>query len=108
MCGICGIFSFRKKPIKNLKKKISEMTLMLRHRGPDQEGVFISNDNLCAIGNTRLAIVDPSCKEKLPMKSGNKIQIITFNGEIYNHDHLRKYLKKKVVILYLKQIQKFY
>lgn len=95
MCGICGIFSFRKKPIKNLKKKISEMTLMLRHRGPDQEGVFISNDNLCAIGNTRLAIVDPSCKEKLPMKSGNKIQIITFNGEIYNHDHLRKYLKEK-------------
>ena len=95
MCGICGIFSFKNTPIKNLKKKISEMTSLLRHRGPDQEGVYVSHDNLCAIGNTRLAIVDPDCKEKLPMKSQNKMNIISFNGEIYNHDYLRRFLKKK-------------
>ena len=95
MCGICGIFSFKNKPIKNLKKKISQMTSLLRHRGPDQEGVFISDDNLCALGNTRLAIVDPNCRISLPIKSSDNRNIITFNGEIYNHNSLRKFLKEK-------------
>ena len=70
------------------------MTSLLRHRGPDQEGVFVSRDNLCAIGNTRLSIVDPNCKIKLPIKSQNGMHIITFNGEIYNHNILRKSLKE--------------
>lgn len=95
MCGICGIFSFKNKPIKDLKKKISEMTSLLRHRGPDQEGVFISDDNLCALGNTRLAVVDPNCRISLPIKSYDNKNIITFNGEIYNHNSLRKFLKEK-------------
>ena len=62
MCGIVGIFSFKGKPLKNLEKKISQMTSMLKHRGPDQQGTFVSNDNLCAIGNTRLSITDPNRK----------------------------------------------
>ena len=53
MCGIVGIFGFNGKPINNLNSRIKKMTAMLRHRGPDQEGIFVSKDNLCAIGNTR-------------------------------------------------------
>ena len=94
MCGIAGIFGFNGKPIKNLEPKIKKMTSMLRHRGPDQEGVFVSKDNLCAIGNTRLSITDPSYKLKLPLES-KKNFILTFNGEIYNYNILRDYLKEK-------------
>ena len=42
MCGVVGIFSFKGEPVKNLKSIILKMNSMLRHRGPDQEGVFIS------------------------------------------------------------------
>ena len=95
MCGIAGIFSFNGHPLKNLKSRIYKMTKMLRHRGPDQEGIFISNDNLCAIGNTRLAITDPKYKMKLPLISRNKNNILTYNGEIFNYEYLRKYLISK-------------
>ena len=95
MCGIAGIFSFNGHPLKNLKSRIYKMTKMLRHRGPDQEGIFISNDNLCAIGNTRLAITDPKYKMELPLISRNKNNILTYNGEIFNYEYLRKYLISK-------------
>ena len=71
------------------------MTSLLRHRGPDQEGVFISDDNLCALGNTRLAIVDPNCRISLPIKSSDNRNIITFNGEIYNFKEIKKELSAK-------------
>ena len=45
MCGISGILSLDGKPIKNLKNKIHLMTKLLHHRGPDQEGMFISAKN---------------------------------------------------------------
>jgi len=95
MCGIVGIFGFNGKPINNLNSRIKKMTAMLRHRGPDQEGIFVSKDNLCAIGNTRLSITDPNCKLKLPLLSNNKNFILTFNGEIYNYNLLRKSLSYK-------------
>ena len=44
MCGISGILSLSGKPINNLDNKISLMTKLLHHRGPDQEGAFISSD----------------------------------------------------------------
>ena len=68
---------------------------MLRHRGPDQEGVFISKDNLCALGNTRLSITDPKSKKPLPLKSKNKNFVLTYNGEIFNYKSLKIYLKHK-------------
>ena len=97
MCGIVGIFSFKGKPLKNLEKKISQMTLMLKHRGPDQQGTFVSNDNLCAIGNTRLSITDPNRKIQLPLRSNNKRFLLTYNGEIYNYKYLKKSLQSKKV-----------
>ena len=97
MCGIVGIFSFRGKPLKNLKTRISKMTTMLKHRGPDQQGIFVSEDNLCAIGNTRLSIVDPNCKQKLPLRSNNMRFLLAFNGEIFNYKYLKKYLQNKGV-----------
>ena len=95
MCGVVGIFSFKGEPVKNLKSIILKMNSMLRHRGPDQEGVFISKDNLCALGNTRLSITDPKCKIPLPLKSKNKNFVLTYNGEIFNYKSLKRNLKHK-------------
>ena len=95
MCGVVGIFSFGAIPIKNARSIIYKMTSMLRHRGPDQEGIFVSKDNLCALGNTRLSITDPECKTNLPLISNNKNFVLTYNGEIYNYRNLKKYLTNK-------------
>jgi asparagine synthase (glutamine-hydrolysing) len=86
MCGING-FNWKNK------KLISEMNDSLKHRGPDGDGIF-SNEKL-SLGQRRLAILDLSKKGAQPMtykKDGHKI-VITFNGEIYNFQALRKQLE---------------
>ena len=44
MCGISWIISLNNKPIENIEKKIKLMTKLLHHRGPDGEGVFVSEN----------------------------------------------------------------
>ena len=99
MCGITGIFSLSGKPVENAAVRIQAMTNMLVHRGPDYQGVYVSSDGLAALGNTRLAIVDPNCREPQPMISGDGGAVLTFNGEIYNHQNLRRELSEKHVPL---------
>lgn len=96
MCGISGIISLNNKPIENLEKKIKLMTKLLHHRGPDGEGVFVSENKKFALSNNRLAIVAPSEKIKVPFsKDKTKNEILSFNGEIYNYLILRDQMKKK-------------
>ena len=45
MCGISGIYSLSNKPIKNLKSRLELMTDLLHHRGPDQKGIFTSQND---------------------------------------------------------------
>lgn len=97
MCGIAGIFSINGQKIKNLKYRIKKMTQMLDHRGPDQNGIFVSNDNLCALGNTRLSIVNPNAKFQIPLISNNKNFAMTYNGEIFNYSDLQKQLESKKI-----------
>ena len=68
------------------------MLQKIKHRGPDEEGVFIHNK--CMIGVQRLSILD--LKFVQPMKSIDGNYIIGFNGEIFNHKELRSKLKNKV------------
>lgn len=95
MCGVTGIFSLSGRPIQNAEDRISRMTSMLVHRGPDSHGVYVSNDKLIALGNTRLAIVDPLNKIKGPLETKDGKFILSFNGEIYNYLDLRKMLQCK-------------
>ena len=96
MCGISGIISLNNKPIENIEKKIKLMTKLLHHRGPDGEGVFVSENKKFALSNNRLAIVAPSEKVKVPFsKDKTKNEILSFNGEIYNYLILRDQMKKK-------------
>lgn len=89
MCGFIGVINFNKKPVneKILKKMRDTMT----HRGPDDEGIFISGP--VGLGFRRLSIIDLSTGNQ-PMSNADGSIWIVFNGEIYNYLELRESLKK--------------
>ena len=95
MCGIAGIFSISGKPIQNAEERIKRMTMMLKHRGPDNQGIYVSNDRIVALSNTRLAIVDPACELKQPLTTSDNKLVLSFNGEIYNYTDLRMELEQR-------------
>lgn len=86
MCGIVCLFDAKQKT-ENLRPQILEMSKKIRHRGPDWSGIFQSEKTI--FSHERLAIVDPSSgKQPLYTKDG-KI-VLAVNGEIYNHQELKK------------------
>lgn len=87
MCGICGIYNFRKEE-KVEKDDLEIMVNTLAHRGPDDSGVFI--DNNIGLGHRRLSIIDLSDAGHQPMFYEDLI--IVFNGEIYNFQEEREKL----------------
>jgi len=92
MCGIAAIVSLSGRPVIDAKRRISRMTTALRHRGPDRQGIFLSEDGLIAIGNTRLAIVDVATDFDVPMLARDSGAVLSYNGEIFNHDDERRRL----------------
>lgn len=92
MCGIAGIAYFNKN--KDVRyQNIKLMTDMIAHRGPDDEGIFISKDKKVGLGSRRLAIIDLSEKGHQPMSYLNRYTI-AFNGEIYNFQEEKQKLIK--------------
>ena len=92
MCGIAGFVS-RTQPLANRQEVISSLECSLKHRGPDDQGTYLSPDGLCGLTNTRLAILDLSAAGHQPMRSTDGRRIIVFNGEIYNFLALRTELE---------------
>jgi asparagine synthase (glutamine-hydrolysing) len=68
------------------------MQAALRHRGPDDAGLYLSPDRHAGLAHTRLAILDLSPAGHQPMASADGRYHITFNGEIYNFRALREEL----------------
>ncbi|MBF0518511.1 MAG: asparagine synthase (glutamine-hydrolyzing) [Nitrospirae bacterium] len=85
MCAINGILTTQ--PAKRYASEIRLMNHILRHRGPDGEGVY--EDNNVLLGHRRLSIIDLTEKASQPMSNAGKTLWIVFNGEIYNYKHLR-------------------
>lgn len=92
MCGIAGIISYREKIDKEVCEKIIEN---LKHRGPDDSGIYISRDKNVALCNTRLSIIDLSQRAHQPMSNEDETLWITYNGEIYNYRELKNELIEK-------------
>ena len=88
MCGIAGIFSIDQQDPDILKTSVKTMADAIVHRGPDDSGVW-SNNSSIALGHRRLSIIDTSALGHQPMSSDNGRFIISYNGEIYNHQLLR-------------------
>ena len=90
MCGICGQFNFaRNDPVQ--PETIRRMTESIRHRGPDDEGYFISGP--VGLGFRRLSIIDLAGGHQ-PMSDAEETVWVILNGEIYNFKELRAELGK--------------
>jgi asparagine synthase (glutamine-hydrolysing) len=91
MCGICGIIELngRKTEEKNLRLMMKTM----KHRGPDDEGIF--QEGNVGLGFVRLSIIDLSPAGHQPMFSDCGQYVLVYNGEIYNYIELREELQVK-------------
>jgi asparagine synthase (glutamine-hydrolysing) len=94
MCGIAGLIDFRTNPEIDLSLLI-KMSDVIIHRGPDSDGQWISDDKKCGLAFRRLAIIDLSDAGSQPMHTNDNRYHIVFNGEIYNHNDIRKDLEHK-------------
>ena len=91
MCGICGQFNFiHHEPVE--PETIRRMTGTIVHRGPDDEGYFISGP--IGFGFRRLSIIDLAGGHQ-PMSDAEETVWVIFNGEIYNYRELRAELRSK-------------
>ncbi|HNF71409.1 MAG TPA: asparagine synthase B [Chitinophagaceae bacterium] len=86
MCGIIGLFN-SKGGSNSLRNNILEMSKKIRHRGPDWSGIYSSDQVIFA--HERLAIVDPQSGGQ-PLYNSDQTLILAVNGEIYNHQELKK------------------
>jgi asparagine synthase (glutamine-hydrolysing) len=90
MCGIAGWIDFDEN-LKKMADVICKMNEKLTHRGPDDEGMYLSEH--AALGQRRLVVVDPEGGRQ-PMireKYGSEY-VIVYNGELYNTEDIRKEL----------------
>ena len=67
--------------------------MLVAHRGPDDCGTWVDPNAGIGLGHQRLSIVDLSPLGHQPMVSSNGRWVLTYNGEIYNHRHLRAELE---------------
>lgn len=89
MCGLSGFFS--RRPLQeDASNLLTAMGKTLSHRGPDDKGIWFDPKNNIGFSHARLSILDCSEAGHQPMQSPSGRYIITFNGEIYNHQELRK------------------
>jgi asparagine synthase (glutamine-hydrolysing) len=94
MCGICGVVTFgsSREPVD--ERLLRGMAETLRHRGPDDEGYYVSPDQRVGFGFRRLSIVDLATGDQ-PMSNEDGSIWLVFNGEIYNHTDHRPVLEAR-------------
>ncbi len=91
MCGIAGVWG---DPQGDLEQTAWRMVGALRSRGPDDAGVWCEKDIPLALGHARLSILDLSPEGHQPMASRSGRYVITYNGEVYNFEELRRDLSR--------------
>jgi asparagine synthase (glutamine-hydrolysing) len=89
MCGIAGIALRPSAPRLDLAPRLGAMAQAMAHRGPDDSGVYVTEDGRAGLANVRLAIRDRSPAGRMPMGSGDGLSWISYNGECYNPEELR-------------------
>jgi asparagine synthase (glutamine-hydrolysing) len=92
MCGIAGTYNWGDK------ETVGRMTQVQFHRGPDDGGVWerrLPDGTQICLGSRRLAIIDLSPAGHMPMANDNETVWITYNGEVYNFQELRRQLEAR-------------
>jgi len=89
MCGICGQYNLGDEaPV--FRRNIERMASSIAHRGPDDEGYFVSGP--LGLGFRRLSIIDLAGGHQ-PMSDAEESVWVIFNGEIYNFQELKRELE---------------
>lgn len=94
MCGIAGVVSAEGGPPVDAELA-ARMACLIAHRGPDDQGVYVSTGGHAALASRRLAIIDVSSAGHQPMTTPDGRYTIAYNGEVYNYAELRPALEAK-------------
>ena len=99
MCGLAG-FLVPGTPIDETGARRTALAMVapITHRGPDDQGAWVSPVQGFAVGFKRLAIIDLSPAGHQPMMSSDGRLAIAYNGEIYNADELRRAVEERGVV----------
>ncbi|HWW43780.1 MAG TPA: asparagine synthetase B, partial [Acidimicrobiia bacterium] len=97
MCGVAGVvdLGLTGGASESVSSVVPWMLERLRHRGPDDQGIWTDPTCGVGIGNRRLAVVDLSKSGHQPMVDPGDRYVLSFNGEIYNHALLRDQLRSR-------------
>ena len=92
MCGIAGFTDIAPRPrtLEGDRSRVRQMCQVMRHRGPDDEGVFVAPG--VGLGMRRLSIIDLAGGHQ-PIHNEDQTISVVFNGEIYNYRELRETLE---------------
>ncbi|MFP4027798.1 MAG: asparagine synthase (glutamine-hydrolyzing) [Candidatus Brocadiia bacterium] len=93
MCGIAGLITSQSNDLAPAEL-VARMIAPLAHRGPDDSGVWTSENGQVGLGHRRLSIIDLSAEGHQPMASACGRYVLVYNGEIYNYKTLRKELER--------------
>ena len=97
MCGISGIFNYSKSDIDS-ERLVLKFTELQKKRGPDNKAIWKSDCGKVVFGHNRLSIIDTSIDANQPFISQDQNYVITFNGEIYNFNEIRKEIENKKIV----------
>lgn len=92
MCGFAGVVSNDQQIAE--KEKVAGAVNLLRHRGPDDEGLYSNATGSVVLGHRRLSVLDVSGAAAQPMVYNNRYHLV-YNGELYNYLELRNDLEKR-------------
>jgi asparagine synthase (glutamine-hydrolysing) len=95
MCGLTAIFSYASAAAPVDEAELLKIRDAMLNRGPDGEGLWISEDRRIGLAHRRLAIIDLSDAGSQPMMTPDGSLRVVFNGEIYNFRELRKDLEAR-------------
>ncbi len=91
MCGICGFYQLEAEADKTVLKRMNDRII---HRGPDDDGFYMSPDGKTGLAARRLSIIDLQTGHQ-PLASHSQDNWLTYNGEVYNFPELRQDLEAK-------------
>ncbi len=93
MCGLTGLITLDGGlSVTELESIGNAMLDPIKHRGPDDAGIWRDAESQVVLGHRRLSVLDLSPAGHQPMVSANGRYVVTMNGEIYNHQELRRNL----------------
>lgn len=95
MCGFVGIFDVKQSE-EHVRSAALKMSKKIRHRGPDWSGLYANPK--CILAHERLSIIDPQSGGQPLLTKDGKVALAV-NGEIYNHQQIRKEFEGKYEFL---------